>query len=262
MKKRVFGGILAIALAFGIMTPRASALKFEDWQTADGAYGFVVKADDNITNLKGAKVLNADNSHAGPYTKVSTQTVADGIKEEAYIEIDPETMDAGEKFTLTLALDDTSNNYTDEILVLAYKTNQNTVKLQLGLDNAFSYEIEEAGVYTFCYEVEKAEDGKVNGKFTILLWDEELASTNVLDLNEDSVKVRYIWFSDVSVADGLNVYTELPEKPTVGPDRENPSEESEKNPDTSDNVALYIALAFMGLSAVGATTKSLLKTIN
>lgn len=263
--KKLFSMVFAGFMVFGLMGADASALEFkaEDWKTADGAYGFVEVVNDNIMNFKGA-TTEIGGMNYGPFNKTSEGLIEDGIKEELYVEIDPEKMSLGETFEPSVSLDDSTDNYVTELLVDVAKVDAEKVRITVGLDRDFSYDITEKGVYTFKWEMYKKE-GKAYAKFSLLLWDEELNTTKEIDLDcaenttkasnvaENAVSVRSVLFTSIKVEEGVNLYKELPPKPVVP---EEPKEDI-KNPQTGD-----IDLFFMGLISVlsvGALTFTIKK---
>ena len=95
----------------------------------------------------------------------------------------------------------------------------------------------------------------------------------VLHLSGDTQKpvadhafdIRYVWFDNITVADGINVYTNLPEKPVdpevpVTPvEPETPTDEvkNEENPETSDGIALFLGLTIVGFAGTALAYRRL-----
>ena len=84
--------------------------------------------------------------------------------------------------------------------------------------------------------------------------------------------IRSIWFCNVQTANGVNVYTTLPEKPSeeipVKPvEPTEPSDEvttpdttvEEQNPETSDNIVLTIGMLVTSLTLVGFCVRTIKK---
>ena len=132
------------------------------------------------------------------------------VVDEVNVYIDPAQLTAGEKFALTSSLNDVNDNYLTEFLVNFWKDNTNGVSVSAGLDPNFSAQITEAGLYTFKYSYIPGET-MVFGNFSILKDGVEIASTNDILLPGTSLDVakgrRAIWFVDISVANGLQVYS-------------------------------------------------------
>lgn len=105
-------------------------------------------------------------------------------------------------------------------------------------DPDFKAEVAEKGVYTYRYNLYE-EEGKVYFNFQLLLWDELVFETGAIDLEpwayatplaDHAYAVRSVWFTGITVANGVNVYKELPVNPNAPV--ENPDEEYEV-PDTA-----------------------------
>ena len=244
----------------------------KDWETENGDYGSVTAVDDNITNIKGSDTAT-EGMFLGPYSMKSEAKLADGITEDVYIELNKDSMANGELFGLTMSLNDASDSYVTELLVNTQKVNDGYL-VTVGLDPDFSYTISEDGVYTYRYTA-TLEDGKTYLQFSILKWDEVIASTTKIDMGETTaVSAGYMWFCSITAANGINVYTTLPEKPSeeipvepveptepseevTTPDSENTVEE--QNPETSDSIILTVGMLVTSLTLVGFGIKALKK---
>ena len=244
----------------------------KDWETENGDYGSVTAVDDNITNIKGSDTAT-EGMFLGPYSMKSEAKLADGITEDVYIELNKDSMANGELFGLTMSLNDASDSYVTELLVDTQKVNDGYL-VTVGLDPDFSYTISEDGVYTYRYTA-TLEDGKTYLQFSILKWDEVISSTTKIDMGETTaVSAGYMWFCSITAANGINVYTTLPEKPSeeipvepveptepseevTTPDSENTVEE--QNPETSDSIILTVGMLVTSLTLVGFGIKALKK---
>ena len=241
----------------------------KDWETENGDYGSVTAVDDNITNIKGSDTAT-EGMFLGPYSMKSEAKLADGITEDVYIELNKDSMANGELFGLTMSLNDASDSYVTELLVDTQKVNDGYL-VTVGLDPDFSYTISEDGVYTYRYTA-TLEDGKTYLQFSILKWDEVIVSTTKIDMGETTaVSAGYMWFCSITAANGINVYTTLPEKPSeeipVEPvEPTEPSEEvttpdsestiEEQNPETSDSIILTVGMLVTSLTLVGFGIKA------
>ena len=181
-----------------------------DWISGNG-YGSVETVSDVSAVLKGDTVLDQNNAHCGPYINTKGTLSENGtVVDEVNVYIDPAQLTAGEKFALTSSLNDVNDNYLTEFLVNFWKDNTNGVSVSAGLDPNFSAQITEAGLYTFKYSYIPGET-MVFGNFSILKDGVEIASTNDILLPGTSLDVakgrRAIWFVDISVANGLQVYS-------------------------------------------------------
>lgn len=181
-----------------------------DWISGNG-YGSVETVSDVSTVLKGDTVLDQNNAHCGPYVNTKGTLLENGtVVDEVNVYIDPAQLTAGEKFALTSSLNDVNDNYLTEFLVNFWKDNTNGISVSAGLDSNFSAQLTEAGLYTFKYSYIPGET-MVFGNFSILKDGVEIASTNDILLPGTSLDVakgrRAVWFVDISVANGLQVYS-------------------------------------------------------
>ena len=181
-----------------------------DWISGNG-YGSVETVSDVSAVLKGDTVLDQNNAHCGPYVNTKGTLLENGtVVDEVNVYIDPAQLTAGEKFALTSSLNDVNDNYLTEFLVNFWKDNTNGISVSAGLDSNFSAQLTEAGLYTFKYSYIPGET-MVFGNFSILKDGVEIASTNDILLPGTSLDVakgrRAVWFVDISVANGLQVYS-------------------------------------------------------
>ena len=259
---------------------------YESWQAPE-TYGTVTKIDDNVTNIKGG----TNSSGYGPYSKISTARLEDGITEEVYIELDPEKFAQAEHFTLGISLGadeifaDTGNDYVTETNVFTQMDN-GVIYVSPTFDSETKIPVTEKGVYTYQYNY-YIKDGVAYTNFKLLLWDEVIGESKEVNMDEaplvtvdtknpvaeNATKVRTVLFNNMAIANGVNVYTTLPEKPSeeipVEPvEPTEPSEEvttpnndtvEEQNPETSDSVVLTISMLVTSLTLVGFGIKALKK---
>ena len=181
-----------------------------DWISGNG-YGSVETVSDVSAVLKGDTVLDQNNAHCGPYVNTKGTLLENGtVVDEVNVYIDAAQLTAGEKFALTSSLNDVNDNYLTEFLVNFWKDNTNGISVSAGLDSNFSAQLTEAGLYTFKYSYIPGET-MVFGNFSILKDGVEIASTNDILLPGTSLDVakgrRAVWFVDISVANGLQVYS-------------------------------------------------------
>lgn len=160
----------------------------------------------------------------GPFSKASTAKLDDGITEELYVELDPESMTHGELFEVSLALKNGTEEYVTEDVITVLKNGDAIEITSPKTSNTFKYTVTEKNVYTFRWEVTK-EGTKTYIAFTVLDGIKELATTGKTDFDlvvtgatknpiasQTDVSVKYIWFCNVQVANGVNVYVEAPVK--------------------------------------------------
>lgn len=160
--------------------------------------------------LPATPALNSDNSHCGPYTKDGATAIADGdITDELDIMIDPLSMEVGEKFALSVSINDAAGAYKTELLVNFFATGSKSVAIAIGMAPEFKASLTEAGVYTLKYRYYDNE-GKLFAEFAVEKDGEVVAKAEAIDMKvntADCGKRGYIWFSDISVDGGLRVGT-------------------------------------------------------
>ena len=222
-RKKWSKGALAVSLCLALLVTTIPATAFafahEDWVTGDG-YGSITANADGTDTLKGDAELNSDNSHCGPYTKAGGTSLKDGdIVDTVDIFLNPNAMTAGEKFGLTVSINGTDGKYKTELLTNFWKGNENAIEAAVGLDSSFSAKIDKAGVYTLKFRYfDKA--GDVYAQFSVENSGNIVASTGEINMNAKTADCGtrgYVWFSDISVNDGLrigmpNVPSPLPEE--------------------------------------------------
>lgn len=277
MKKFVGMLLFISAMVLGFTIQQVSALttwKFADWQAGTG-YGSKESIDSNVTNLKG-ELEESGGMKSGPYTKASTAKLADGITEEVYVELKSENYEDGELFEVSLALKNEAGVYVNEESVITVKTADGFEITAKGAPN-FSAKITEDGVYTYRWSF-KTDGTNTNLVFTVLRWDEVIATTGDIDFDtvvgpgskipvaaEENVSFKYLWFCNIKADNGVNVYETLPPNPNAvvqeTPKKETPKEDTKakNNPDTIDNFVPYFLGTVLGLSVLGYAVK---KTIS
>ena len=281
MKVASMISLFALVLAPMVNVEAKTNFTKDDWIVDGGdGRGTVTEVDDNITNLKGAETDEAGQYH-GPYSTKSTETLANGISEEVNIELDPEGWAQGEYFTLTTSLNNADDEYVTETGIWVQKDGD-TIYVYPTFDPDSKIEVTEKGVYTFQYNfTHDTEANKVYFTFNLKLWDEVIGSVENIDLTDPRitasgatedpntiVDIRKVWFNNIFVADGINVYTTLPQNPeeeipevpteeeTPNPPAETPVETPEANPDTSDiNVIFFASLCVLAVAGLTYTIR-------
>ena len=221
MKRKIGLTLLSIA-TFVCATHSVDALTtydYSDW-TAGSGYGTATEVDDNITNIKG-ETTDTNGQYLGPYSKASTAKLEDGITEESYIMLDPAQYNQSELFELSLALKNGADEYVSEAVVMTQKDGDG-FKFTAGWAPDFSATVSRKGIYTYQWNM-FIDNGKTYVNFTLLQGNREIASTGDIDFDtivtpdtknpiadEADVSVKYLWFCNVQVANGVDVYTELP----------------------------------------------------
>lgn len=221
--KKTFGFTLLSIATFMLAchSVGATTYKYENW-TFNGGYGTATKVDENVTNLKG-ETTPTNGMYNGPYSKASTAKLADegGIVEEAYVELDPEKIADGEYFEASLALKNGNDEYVSEAVVMTQRVGDK-FKLTSSWAPDFEAYVSAKGVYTYQWNV-YTEEGKTYVNFVLLQGNRELGTTNIIDFDtivtpdtknpiadQPDVSVKYLWFCNINVANGVNVYATLP----------------------------------------------------
>lgn len=212
MKKFITRSLFAfVIMGFALVSVNAATVyEPDDWTDGSG-YGTATEVETYITNIKG-ETTAVGGMYVGPFSKKSTQTLDAGITEELLIDLDFNSMTAPEFFEVSLALNDDTDAYLDEAVVMTQMVEEGKVKLTAGWAPDFEAEVTEDGVYTYRWEVYK-ENGKSYVKFSLVDNGTVVATTGAKEfasLNVDGVSVRYVWFCNVNVAEGVNVYSRLP----------------------------------------------------
>ena len=138
-------------------------------------------------------------------------------------------MKTGEYFEVSLALKDSSNTYVSEAVVMTQKVDDNTIKLSAGWADNVIATISKEGLYTYQWKIfTQGEKTYVN--FSLLDGKTVVGTTGNIDMDssklttndtknpiakQSDVCVKYLWFCNVNVQNGINVHISLPEvKPT------------------------------------------------
>lgn len=213
MKKFITRSLFAfVIMGFSLVTVNATTeFTYEGWQAPTG-YGTITgEVDSNITNLKG-ETTAVGGMYVGPFNKQSIQALEDGIIEETHVDLDFEAVETGEFFEVSLALNDANGDYLDEAVVMTQLVEEGKFKLTAGWAPDFEAVVTEDGVYTYQWEA-YIENEKAYVKFNLVKNGEVVESTGAIEftkLNAEGVTVRYLWFCNINVAEGVNVYTKLP----------------------------------------------------
>lgn len=214
--------IFALALTISLFSTSVNAATYNyDSFTAGSGYGTKTPVSENVTNLKGETVASGG-MYVGPYSKASTATLAEGILEEAYVEVDMDKIASGEYFEVSLALQNADKEYVTEAVVMSQKTAEDEVKLTAGWAPEFSATISKTGIYTYQWNM-FVENDTPYVNFSVLSGDTVIGSTGNVDmdtiqgpddknpiLEQEGVSVKYLWFCNINVAEGINVYATLP----------------------------------------------------
>ncbi len=243
MKKFLKLSLFSILLLL-VMTGPVKALttwNYEDWIDGNN-YGTKTKVSPNITNLKGES-KESDGMKVGPYNKASKAKLSEGITEEVYVGLDLDNYQNSELFELSIALnqeDGETSKYLTEAVVMTQKSKDKFVITanNWNKDKNIIATIDKNGVYTYKWELKK-EDNKIKVRFTVLNYGEKLGATDFIELNvaspQKATDVRYLWACNIKATYGVDIYTTLPERPSV------------TNPETSDiNILLYLGLIASG----------------
>lgn len=232
--------VMFIIISFASTVNAKTIYNFDSFTQTEG-YGTVTKVDDNVTNLKGETSPNGG-MYLGPFSKASTAKLDDGILEETYVQIDLEKLKQGNLFEVSLALKNADDQYVSEAVVTSQMDN-GVVNVTAGWSKDLHAVIKESGVYTYQWKMYK--DGKDTYlQFTLLKYDEVIGRSKITDFDsittqdtknpiadQKDVSVKYLWFCNIQVPDGVNVYAELPPKPgtpeTPEPEQSQPQPEQQ-----------------------------------
>lgn len=220
MKKKMTIALLSIVtFIFAIQSVNATEYKYESWTSGSG-YGTATKIDDNTTNLKGNETASGG-MFVGPYSKASTAKLKDKISEELYVGLDFNKIKEGEFFEVSLALKNGGNDYVSEAVVMTQRVGDK-IKLTTGWAPDFEANITTQGIYTYHFDM-WIEGNKTYVSFTLLQANRELATTGKIDFDtiitadtknpiaeQTDVSVKYLWFCNIKVEAGVDVYTKLP----------------------------------------------------
>ena len=214
--------IFALALTISLFSTSVNAATYNyDSFTAGSGYGTKTPVSENVTNLKGETVASGG-MYVGPFSKASTAKLAEGILEETYVEVDMDKIASGEYFEVSLALRNAANEYVTEAVVMSQKTAEDEVTLTAGWAPKFSATIDRTGIYTYQWNM-FVENKTPYVNFSVLSGDTVVGSTGNVDmdtiqgpddknpiLEQEDVSVKYLWFCNINVAEGINVYATLP----------------------------------------------------
>lgn len=190
----------------------APALSPSDWITDGGQHGSVDIKSDNKVVLKGSESASPDGTRSGPYINVGSGHFDSGaISDEIHIYIDPQNMSAGEKFAITSSIDGKNDEQLAKLSASFTSNGNGELEISLNLDPSFSETITQAGLYTIKYTFVPGET-IVFGEFSV----EQRGVRSIVqskripiyDAPRELAKGRgAVWFNDISVKDGLEVYS-------------------------------------------------------
>ena len=223
----------------------ATTYKSNSFQTgSNNEYGTITDIDSNTFNLKG-KLNEEAGMVYGPYSKISTGKLNDGITEEVNVGIDLDKLDSGEFFEVTVSLDNDKKDYLTEAVAMVQKVGDEVVVTTGNWFSGFRATIKKSGVYTFQWKYSK-EDNQINARFTILDYGKEVNTTGNVKLKDltgvtdvSDVTVRSLWFCNIQAKNGVDVYTTLPkiDEPT-----QQPAEKPDQKDDTPKTGTVDMAL--------------------
>lgn len=242
--------ILCLILLVFILTVNsyATVYNYDSFIDGDG-YGTKEKINDNVTRMKGG-TDDGDGMLEGPYSKSSTATLQEGIKEETHVKVDLEKMKDNELFQVSLAVnlkEGETNDYANEEVVTIQKSGDVAYVTASGRSNYIAV-IGETGIYTFRWEINKEDDG-VKIKVSVYNYETLIGTTGEMDFdsirgpvfkelkdkNPSDVSVRYLWFNNIKVEEGIDVYATLPSRESADPQPQpQPSTEPTTQPAPAD----------------------------
>ena len=220
--KKIFSLALCVILALVLFATSVSAATYTFDSFVDGSgYGTKTQVNENVTNLKGEDTA-VGGMYVGPYSKASTSKIEDGILEESYIELNLDNTKNGEFFEVSLALQNAANEYVTEAVVMTQKTAENEMVITAGWAPNFKAVVSSNGIYTYQWRM-FVENDTPYVNFSVLSGDTVIGTTGNVDLDtiqgpddknpildEEGVCVKYLWFCNINVDAGVNVYAQLP----------------------------------------------------
>lgn len=221
--KKIITLTLCVILALVLWATSVSATSFTyDSFVAGDGYGSIEKVSNNIMKMKGEPEYVGGMKY-GPYSKASTSKLADGINEETYVEINFDEMKYGEYFDVSLALKNGNGDYVTESAIRTQAIGENTAKLTANGVPEFEAIIDKNGIYTYRWNM-YMEGNKTYVTFTVLNGNTVVGTTGKVDFDtiatsdtknpiaeQKDVSVKYLWFCNICVENGINVYTSLPD---------------------------------------------------
>ncbi|MBC3515529.1 hypothetical protein H8K20_03835 [Neobittarella massiliensis] len=206
-KSKLLAVLTAALLTVSAVPLSAASAESSEWITGNG-YGSIQANEDGTCTYTGDPALNTDNSHCGPYTKAGGASLADGETLDAVdVTIDPASMTVGEKFALSVSMNDKQGQYRTELMVQFWKDNDGSVSVAAGMQPGYQGKVTEAGVYTLQYRYFD-HSGDLYAEFSLLKNGEQVSTTGDIDMKVKSADCGtrgYIWFNDISVSGGLKV---------------------------------------------------------
>lgn len=208
---------------------------FADWEAPyEGTvpvYGTInANVDTNVVILKGAADPTLDNPYSGPYVKGTPQSADNGvIQREVNILVGPRTLKDSDPnkgdVTVSASINKRTGNrseYLSEMMADFRRDSEGNVLYSPHNERGI-YTIKEDAVYTIHWDFWTEEQGEgfvVNGQQKLQKNGETLAQSKVAELENysdgenlpDEIVSDYIWFKNIDVADGIRVFTNVPEE--------------------------------------------------
>ncbi|MCQ4638162.1 Ig-like domain-containing protein [Anaerovorax odorimutans] len=238
--RKLLAGVLSAVMLFSVAPGMAFAADensdaakgphkwvVSDWdQTNTDTYGTAVQsADPNVTILTQGAYSADNNGYNGPYAKPEDEqkvTLEKGsIVREINVLIGPKALDGG-SFGVTASLNKPGEDEYLTEMTSDFRPGGDGNIVYSAYDQSNLYTIKEDAVYTIRWEFsmeEQGEGGVIYGEQSLLDNGKVLATTKKVALKDgdlsndkDAAKVsnRSMWFYNISVADGVKVFTELP----------------------------------------------------
>lgn len=221
MKKTIYALFAILLMGTSIANVDAATNFTYDGWVAGSGYGTKTEVNSYITHLKGEATENAG-MHYGAFNKQSTQKLEDGILEETHVDLDFERIKVEEYFDVSLALKNGEGTYVTEAAIRTQMVEEGKMKVTAGWAPDFEVVVTEDGVYTYQWKM-YVEGTKTYVEFNFLNDGKIIKGTGKIDFDtiitdatlnpiaeEEGVVVRYLWFCNISVAEGINVYSKLP----------------------------------------------------
>ena len=223
--KKFIGTVLVITMMVFNILPVSALTNYKpdryqpNFNDATGGEAVKNKDNANVITLKGTPGTSSYNGmDVGPYIKTSSKiTDKGGIHEVLYV--DHSTLKGTELFQISYQIGK-GENYANEVDTITQRGNDGKIRVSLSGITDFGVELPDNGIYKYDFKSYVGSDDAVKVEFSVYdSTDKLIGSSKELDLNQkftyertevsktDDVTLNAIWFCNIKVADGVNVYS-------------------------------------------------------